>query len=169
MKSVILLRGINVGGNNKLPMKELCALLEGLGAENPRHYIQSGNIVTGGTCEEETIANAIKTAKGFQPSIMIFSAEAFREIAQQVPFDEPVGKLVHIWFAKSRFTFDQAKADTLIDTSESLYITDKAIFLHAPNGIGRSKLAEKIEALANVPCTARNMNTVNKLLDMLDT
>jgi len=98
----------------------------------------------------------------------VLSQDAFVEIAGVPPFVEPEGKLLHIWFATAPFTFDQEKADNLRANSEALHIGEQAIYLHAPNGIGRSKLAAKIEALAGVPCTARNMNTVRKLLEMLD-
>ncbi len=168
MKSVILLRGINVGGHHKLPMKELCGILETLGAVNPKSYIQSGNVVIDGEVEAEAVERAIEAAKGFGPRVMVISAEDFLEIAALTPFEEPEGKLLHIWFAKTAFTFDQEKADSLCAKSELLYIGSRALYLHAPDGIGRSKLATKIEALAGVPCTARNMNTVRKLLEMLD-
>ncbi len=168
MTSVILLRGINVGGHGKLPMKELCGLLEGLGALRPRSYIQSGNVVVEGEVDAMDVEAAIEAAKGFHPRVMVISARAFKDIVAQNPFVEPEGKLLHIWFAASAFTFDQEKADTLRTDSEALHIGERAIYLHAPNGIGRSKLAEKVERLAGVPCTARNMNTVRKLLEMLD-
>jgi len=168
MKSVILLRGINVGGHGKLPMKELCGLLEGLGARNPQSYIQSGNVVIDGNVEPEVLATAIEAEKGFRPSVMVFSQAAFLEIAGMPPFAEAEGKFLHIWFAAKSFTFDQEKADSLRGDTERLHIGERAIWLHAPSGIGRSKLAAKIEALAGVPCTARNMNTVRKLREMLD-
>jgi len=60
------------------------------------------------------------------------------------------------------------KADSLRAESETLTITPTAIFLHAPDGIGRSKLAAKIETVAGAPCAARNMSTVNKLPEVLD-
>ena len=93
---------------------------------------------------------------------MIIPAEEFLDIVTQNPFDEPEGKLLHIWFASAAFTFDQEKAASLQVENEALYAGARAIYLHAPGGIGRSKLAEKIERLAGVPCTARNMNTVRK-------
>ncbi len=168
MKSVILLRGINVGGHGKLPMKELCAMLEGLGAKNPQSYIQSGNVVIEGMVEPEVLAAAIEDAKGFRPSVMVIPKVEFVRLTEESAFDEPDGKLLHIWFAAGAFTFNQEKADSLKADSERLHITDRAIWLHAPNGVGRSKLAAKIEALSGVPCTARNMNTVRKLREMLD-
>ena len=168
MKSVILLRGINVGGHGKLPMKELCEMLEGLGAANPQSYIQSGNVVIEGDITAAAVEDAIEALKGFRPRVLVLSAASFIKIAADTPFDEPVGKLLHIWFASVPFTFDQAKADGLLAPSERLHISEQAIYLHAPDGIGRSKLAEKMERLAGVPCTARNLNTVRKLIEMLD-
>lgn len=168
MKSVILLRGINVGGHNKLPMKDLCGLLVALGGEQPKSYIQSGNVVVTGKVDAKSVADTIELQKGFRPQVMVFSAKAFRDIADRVPFKEPDGKLLHIWFTESEFTFDQENADKLRAKSESLHIGARAIYLHAPGGIGRSKLAAAIENLVGVPCTARNMNTVRTLLKMLD-
>jgi len=168
MKSVILLRGINVGGHGKLPMKELCEILETLGVVNPQSYIQSGNMVIEGRVSAEAVEAEIVAAKGFRPRVMVVPAKVFLDIAAQNPFQEPDGKLLHIWFATAAFTFDQEKADSLQVESEALHVGAQAIYLHAPKGIGRSKLAAKIEQLAGVPCTARNMNTVRKLLEMLD-
>ena len=65
MKSVVLFRGINVGGYGKQPMKHLCELLEGLGAVNPQSYIQSGNVVIERSVSAEVMATAIEAAKGF--------------------------------------------------------------------------------------------------------
>ncbi|MBL1437905.1 MAG: DUF1697 domain-containing protein [Rhodobacteraceae bacterium] len=168
MKSVILLRGINVGGHGRLPMKELCGMLEMLGAVNPQSYIQSGNVVVGGAVSAEAMETAIEADKGFRPRVMVIPADVFLEIVAKNPFAEPEGKLLHIWFASTAFTFDQGKADSIREESEALHIGARAVYLHAPKGIGRSKLAAKIERLAGVPCTARNMNTVRKLLEMLD-
>ncbi len=133
MKSVILLRGINVGEHGKRPMKDLCRMLEGLGAVNLRSYIQSGNVVVEGAMVPGALAEAIEDAKGFGLSVMVFS-----------------------------------KADSLRAETERLHIAKRAIWLHAPSGVGRSKLAARIEALAGVACTARNMNRVRKLREMLD-
>ena len=168
VRSVILLRGINVGGHAKLPMKELCEILNQLGAKNPRHYIQSGNIVIDGTVDNETLSQAIEAAKGFKPHVLVLSQEMFMEITARPPVSEPDGKLLHIWFTTAPFTFNHAKAETLRAKTETIFLLENAIYLHAPEGIGRSKLASKMEALAGVSCTARNMNTVRKLLLMLE-
>ncbi len=67
IKSLILLRGINVGGHGRLPMKELCGIMEGLGAGNPQSYIQSGNVVIDGAVRAEAVEAAIEVAKGVRP------------------------------------------------------------------------------------------------------
>lgn len=168
MRSVILLRGINVGGHAKLPMRTLCAILAELGARHPQTYMHSGNAVIEGSLDAGAVSSAVEAANGFRPRVMVFDGQTFQQIAACPPVDEPDGKLLHIWFSSGPFTFDQEKADKLRAETETLHILPGAIYLHAPKGIGRSKLAAKIEALAGVPCTARNMNTVRKLLQMLD-
>lgn len=167
-KQVLLLRGINVGGHGKLPMNELCAILEHLGAQNVKTYIQSGNVVLDGVLDGRDVAAGIMAAKGFEPLVLVLPATAFRDIADGLPFDEPDGKLCHIWFPTGPIAFEKEKAESLRAGTEVLFVARNAIYLHAPEGIGRSKLAAKMESLAGVPCTARNLNTVNKLLAMLE-
>jgi len=166
-QQVILLRGINVGGHNQLPMKALCTLLSDLGAQNPRTYIQSGNAVVQGKVAAEALAESIAQTRGFRPNVLVLAEAKFKAIVDACPFEEPEGKKLHIWFAASPATFDIEAAVCLKHESEQIHATPQAIYLHAPNGIGRSKLAGKIEKLSDARCTARNMNTVQKLLDML--
>ena len=161
---IVLLRGINVGGHNKLPMAEFIDILNGLGAQGVRTYIQSGNAVMQGDISAATISDAIEKSKGFRPRVMVFPLSVFAQIANACPFPMDDGKALHIWFLSGKPDFDTVKADTLAIPSESYLVTDEAVYLHAPEGIGRSKLAAKIESLAGAPATARNWNTVNKLL-----
>jgi len=161
---IVLLRGINVGGHNKLPMAELIDILNGLGAEDVRTYIQSGNAVMQGDIGSEAIAATIEVKKGFQPEVMVISLDAFNAIADANPFPTDDGKTLHVWFLADVPKFDTARADALAIDSERYHATDPAIYLHAPDGIGRSKLAAAMEKIAGVPATARNWNTVAKLL-----
>lgn len=169
-KQVLLLRGINVGGHNKLPMKDLALILEGLGASNVQTYIQSGNVVLSGTLRETAISDAIEAAKGFRPQVLLIDADKFQRIAKVNPYPAATaeGKTLHIWFLSAPANFNDAKARELATETERFHITERAIYLHAPDGIGRSKLATKLETLAGVPATARNWNTIAKLLEMLD-
>ncbi len=161
---VVLLRGINVGGHNKLPMAELKDVLNELGAHDVQTYIQSGNAVMQGYIAADAISDAIEKTKGFRPKVMVFPIGLFAQIANASQFPTDDGKALHIWFLSGESDFDSVKADALAIPSESYLVTEHAIYLHAPDGIGRSKLAAKIESLAGVPATARNWNTVRKLL-----
>jgi len=161
---IVLLRGINVGGYNKLPMAEFKDVLTGLGARDVQTYIQSGNAVMQGDIAAGAIADAIEAAKGFRPAVMTVSLEAFIEIANANNFPTEDGKLLHVWFVAEKPKFDFTKADALAIPSEQYLVTDQAVYLHAADGIGRSKLAAAMEKLAGVPATARNWNTVAKLL-----
>lgn len=166
---IVLIRGINVGGNNKLPMEGLRDLLRALGAEHVATYIQSGNaVVKGRPFSGAEITSAIQDAYGFSPKVLVLDLADFEAIAKANPFPEAEveGKTLHVWFADGKPELDQTRVDALLAGSERLHATDVAVYLHAPDGIGRSKLAAQIERLAGVPTTARNWNTVAKLLQM---
>lgn len=169
MKKVLLIRGINVGGGNRLPMAELKKILVGLGASDIQTYIASGNAVFAGDVGEDAISDAIKAEKGFRPRVMVLDVGTFRLIAKANPFDVPEGKMLHVWYLTGPAHFDDALAQELMVETEKYHVTDRAIYLFAPDGIGRSKLAEKLEKIAGVPLTSRNWNTVSKLLNMLET
>ena len=98
----------------------------------------------------------------------VLDLEVFEAIAKANPFKnaESEGKTLHVWFLVEPSSFDASRADALAATTERYAVTDQAIYLHAPDGIGRSKLAAKMENLAGVRATARNWNTVTKLLDL---
>lgn len=161
---IVLLRGINVGGHNKLPMAELTDILNGLGARGVKTYIQSGNAVMQGDISGEAISDAIEAAKGFRPAVLVVPLEAFTSIADADPYDGVEGKTLHVEFLAGSPKFDAVRADALAMPSERYHVSNQAIYLHAPDGIGRSKLAAAMEKIAGVPATARNWNTATKLL-----
>ena len=172
---VMLLRGINVGGKGKLAMADLRALLTRLGAETVATYIQSGNVVFSGLVDaavfEEIVAREIELSHGFRPRVLVIVEEDFREIVAAYPFaaafDAP--KTGHVWFLTGPAAPDRAALAALASDTERFEIAARAFYVHAPDGIGRSKLAERAERLLGVPATARNLNTCRKLVTMLDT
>ena len=109
-KYVLLLRGINVGGHHKLPMKDLRAILEALGCEDVQTYIQSGNVVLSAkTAPNETaIASAIEKQFGFPPRVLVVSGDKFTAIANANPYkDEKLdGKFLHVWYLAGRASAD---------------------------------------------------------------
>jgi len=171
---IALLRGINVGGNNKLPMKELVTILEGLALQQVKTYIQSGNVVF--QCERadkallsNEISAAIDACYGFSPAILLLAIAELATAMAANPFpeaeDEP--KSLHLFF------MDQAPQAPDLDALEAIKtenewftLIDKVFYLHAPDGIGRSKLAEKIGRGWQVTITARNWRTVCKVMEL---
>ncbi|MBK1882386.1 DUF1697 domain-containing protein [Luteolibacter pohnpeiensis] len=173
-KYIALLRGINVGGKAKLPMKELVTIFKSLGYQHVQTYIQSGNVVfesssTIGTKEREKIRQAIGSQKGFEPAILAITAKQLRDVIQRNPFPSEGGKDLHVFFLDSAAKSpDLAKMQAIQTASEQFELQEHAFYLFAPDGIGRSKLAASVERLLGVSGTARNWNTVKKLESMLD-
>ncbi len=175
MKTYIaLFRGINVGGNNVLPMKELVSMMEALGCASVKTYIQSGNAVFtyDGDIKNlnDQLTSEIEQQKSFHPNIHILTKDEFKRIALQNPYAEieTDPKTVHVNFLLTpAVDANLAKIEELQADTEQFKLTDDAFFLHAPDGIGRSKLVAKLEKLLGVPITGRNLRTVNKLSELL--
>jgi uncharacterized protein (DUF1697 family) len=169
---IALLRGINVGGNNKLPMRELVLLLEGLGLQNVKTYIQSGNIVF--QSEEadpaqlsQAITGAIRQGHGFAPYALLLDSQALQKAMAANPFPEGEAepKSLHLFFMDaSPQTFDTGALDRVKAANERYQLIDKVFYLHTPDGIGRSKLAEIAGRGWGVNITARNWRTVNEVM-----
>ena len=171
---IALLRGINVGGNNKLPMKELVTLLAGLGLHNVATYIQSGNVVfqserTDTVALSGEITAAIGKSHGFAPQIFILSKSELQTAIAANPFPEGAGepKSLHLFFLDALpQNPDWSKLAALKAANERFALIDKVFYLYAPDGIGRSKLAEKFGQGWKIGITARNWRTVTTLLEM---
>ena len=175
---VALFRGINVGGKNRLPMKDLVEDLEHLGCTGVTTYIQSGNAVFRRPATQAgTFAMRIEAAlvdrRGIETRVRLLSARELGTAIDLNPFenatDDP--KSLHVFFLASvpdtsklqslNEALNDAKAD-----SESTSLQGDLLFLHAPDGIGRSKLAAKVEKLLGISATSRNWRTVITLLDL---
>lgn len=171
---IALLRGINVGGNNKLPMKELVTVLEGIRLEKVKTYIQSGNVVFQSERRDkaalsEEISAAISKSHGFSPAILLLEVDELAAAMQANPFpegeDEP--KSLHLFFMEpAPQKPDVAFLEALKSETERFLLIDKVFYLHAPEGIGRSKLAERFGRGWKVNVTARNWRTVCKVMEM---
>lgn len=171
---VALFRGINVGGKNSLPMQDLRDILSSLGCEDVRTYIQSGNAAFASKRKPGELAGGIKAAIdkrfGFEPEVLLLTSERLQAIAGENPFTdaESEPKFLHVLFLAE--AADEADLDALNDVrapSERFLLTDKALYLHAPDGIGRSKFAAKAERCLGVAATGRNWNTVSKLIELV--
>ena len=172
---VALLRGINVGGNNKLPMRELVAVLEGLGLENIQTYIQSGNVVfqTNRVDLAELAAEmgtAVAQSHGFTPKVMLLEEHQLENAMATNPFPqgESDPKSVHFYFLEAvPAASDLAALEALKTEREQFQLIDDVFYLYTPDGIGRSKLAAKVEKALGINTTARNWRTVSKIMAMV--
>ncbi|WP_369212463.1 DUF1697 domain-containing protein [Streptomyces flavofungini] len=172
-----LLRGINVSGHRKVPMAELRTLLTELGHGGVRTYLQSGNAVfraTGG--DEESLAAEVRTAIeerfGFAVDVLVRDGAYLRAVADACPFPaaalEP--RQLHVtYFSAPVDAARFAAVDQPAHLPEEFRLGDRALYLYAPDGLGRSKLAEKLSKPAvnkGIIATSRNWNTVTQLVEM---
>jgi uncharacterized protein (DUF1697 family) len=169
---VALFRGINVGGKNLLPMKELIALLENQNIKNVRTYIQSGNVVFQSDVKNlqqltKKISEAVKKSRGFEPQILVMEIEKFEKAIKANPFPEAESKpeRLHLFFmATEARNLNPKKIEDNKSASERYKLIGSVFYLHAPDGIGRSKLAANVERLIGIPMTARNWRTANNIM-----
>lgn len=171
---IALFRGINVGGNNILPMAELRNELAASGFSEVNSYIQSGNVVfRAGTTSRQVLGQRLRDLVqrrwGFSPLVFLLTREDLQSAVEQNPFAEASAepKTLHFSFlAEPACDADLDALESLRASSERWKLTDTVFYLHAPEGIGRSKLAARIERVLKVGMTSRNFRTVDKLLAM---
>ncbi|MFD5625101.1 DUF1697 domain-containing protein [Streptomyces sp. NPDC127072] len=172
-----LLRGINVGGSKKVPMAELRTLLEGLGYDGVRTYLQSGNAVfTAGHGDEESLAAelaaAIERHFGFTVGVLVRDHAHLRAVREGCPFPaaELEAKQLHVTYFSGPVDPERfAPVDQAAFLPEEFRLGDRVLYLYAPDGLGRSKLAEALSRprlLKGFTATTRNWNTVVKLEEL---
>jgi uncharacterized protein (DUF1697 family) len=167
-KYVIFFRGINVGGNNLLPMKALVPLLEEAKFKEVSSYIQSGNVVLkSSTNPADIIEKLVLDNFGFSPELFILNEAEFCTALANNPYQTFEGKFVHFYFCHNAIVINQEKMTKYLSKTENYLVKDKVFYLHAPDGIGRSKLVANIEACLGQPASGRNLNTTNKVSTML--
>ena len=185
---VALLRGINLGGKNKVAMTDLRALVAGLGHTDVSTYIQSGNVLftalVGADCAgvARVMADAIAERLGVAAPVVVVTREELAEIHAANPFpDEPDPRRVHAvvlseppWpELEAKLAVARAKSAAAGGTDEVLAV-GRTLYLHTPDGYGRSVLAESLLRVVSSPKsgatgTARNWATMTKLLELSGT
>ena len=172
---IALFRGINVGGKNILPMKDLTRHLQSLGLDDVKTYIQSGNVTFRAPRKPaanlaDRIGREIDRRHGFQPSVLLLTEKRWRQAIDENPFPdgESQPNTLHLFFlgGKPRKP-DLAGLEKLKGKTERFHLADRVFYLHAPDGVGRSKLAPRVEQKLGVTATARNWRTVQRLLAMV--
>lgn len=173
-RTIAFLRGINVGGRNKLPMSALIETLQALGLQNVRTYIQSGNAVFDSKRKPsarlgEDIAASIEERHRFRPDVLLVGVDDLEKSIKDNPFPKATAepRSLHLYFlAQTPKHPDIESLEGLRASKERFHLAKHVLYLHAPNGIGRSKLAAGIERHLGVPVTARNWRTVLAVRDL---
>jgi uncharacterized protein (DUF1697 family) len=171
---IALFRGINVGGNNPLPMKTLPALMEKCGCTDAKTYIQSGNVVfRSSVSRAETLAarigKAVEESHGFRPLVLLLTdKELARAVAgNPYPEAEKTPQWVHLFFlAETPEKPDLARLKGLQANGEAFTLKGRVFYLHTPAGFGTSKLAAVVARALGVDTTARNWRTCQEVLAM---
>ena len=170
-----LLRGINVGGKHKLPMKDLSEVFSANKCKGVRTYIQSGNVVfcaPPGSVKKLAVGleKAIEARFGFPVPVVVRSHEQLRNVVQANPFRSRGAseKMLHVIFlADEPDASAVSKLDPQRSPGDEFRVIGSEIFLYLPNGAGNSKLTNAyFDSKLSTIGTARNWTTVLKLLEM---
>ena len=166
---VSLIRGINVGGNKMIRMEDLRAIHESLGFKNVRTFLQSGNVVfKAAKADPKKIEAAIEKKLKMDVSVIVRTADELRDAIARSPFSlegrTPGWLLIMFLSAEPKGTLPPVAAP------EEAHLSGRELYLYYGNGAGRSKLSGALlERKLGVVGTARNWNTVTKLLELADT
>ena len=162
---VALLRAVNVGGTGKLPMATLKALCEEAGFTNVRTYIASGNVIFESRLAEQRVKALLESrllaVTGAPVGALLRTREALVAVRDDNPFIGRPGNRTMALFLDEAPPRDAAGKATR-RTTEEIVCGTREIYLYYPDGMGQSKLALPDMKKG----TARNMNTVAKLVEI---
>ena len=186
---VALLRGINVGGRNKVPMAELREVVAALGHTGVSTYIQSGNVLFS-TADTDTaaLAAALETSIGERfgiwASVVVLSRDELAGVLAGNPYqDEPNPRLVHVVFLTAEPPSELLEriaaaegAAAAKGSRDTVRAAGRALYLHTPDGFGTSELGQALFKIISPPAqrsrplaaTARNWATSTKLLALCE-
>jgi uncharacterized protein (DUF1697 family) len=170
---VALLRGINVGGKNKLPMVDLLAMFTECGCTNAQHYIQSGNVIfrarpnaAARACEQVTVSIAKRF--GYDVPLVLRRADEIADVVRNNPFDSGDVDVLHVMFLADPPSRERlASLDAQRSPPDSFRHRGREIYLRLPNGAGRTKFTNGyFDSKLATTSTQRNWRTVLKLVEL---
>lgn len=173
---IALLRGINVGGQKKMPMADLRSMLEKMDFQKIATYIQSGNVVFNTTEKDSSILErkinrAIRDTFGFDVPVLVKSKIDFVKILEKNPYgDQKVLEENRVYFVLLKDVPPEERVKKLekeVYPNEKFVITKECVYLLCQNGYGKAQLNNnRIERKLKVEATTRNYRTVVKLIEM---
>jgi uncharacterized protein (DUF1697 family) len=176
---IALLRGVNVGGNNKVPMAELRAALTASGFAGVSTYIQSGNVLFSATepdtaVLEQAVTEVIAGSFGLKIDVVVVTRDQLAGVLSANPYrHEPNPKYVHVVFLGAAPDLARLTAATEAVAAKGSRDTvtggDRVLYLHTPDGYGTSELGKALVKITSASKgTARNLATAAKLLTLCD-
>jgi uncharacterized protein (DUF1697 family) len=166
---VALLRGVNLGATNKVPMAQLRAAVESLGHTDVTTYIQSGNVIftSAGTVTPASLERLIASTFAIDTDVMLRTPAQLAKALHANPFPHADQSRLHIGFMAAR---PPGAAVTSLDAErflpEQFAIIGTELFLHLPAGMGTTKLPAYLGRVLKVPTTIRTWRTVATLAEM---
>lgn len=171
MRYLALLRAINLGSTNKIAMPDLRKLFVELGHGDAQTHLQTGNVVfTADRVEPSDLEKRIAADLGVTTTVLLRTAAEMAEVISANPFaDSADPAKLHVTFlAEPPHRDAVAGVDSLVGESEEYAVVGREVFLHCPNGYGRTKLSNaNLEKRLKVTATTRNWKVVNALHEML--
>lgn len=167
---VLMLRGVNVSGANRLPMAEFAGMLAGLGFAQVQTYIQSGNAVFLGQRDgaEARIASALQAGFGLEVPVFVLTLDEMAAVLAANPFateGAQDGAKVHIVFLRGTAAL-QPGLEAFASKGERFHLGARAFYLHTPQGFGTSRVAERLPRFLKGEMTARNQRSATAILQM---
>lgn len=172
---IALLRGINVSGQKLIKMNDLKKLLEDQGFQDVQTYIQSGNVIFSSPEKsidmiKNIISNSIKKQFGFDVGVLVITSDNINYVMNNNPFIKKTNEIdkLYVTFLSELPSEENIKKLNSIDYSPEEYIIKvKVVYLHVPNGYGKTKLNNNLfENKLKVEATTRNWKTINKLWEL---
>lgn len=176
MRTVALLRGLNLGAHNRIGMKDLAAVFEGVGCTKVETFIQSGNVLFDASAAllrkvPTLVASALNERKIDSP-VVVRNAKELAAVVKHNPFLKRGAALtaLHVGFLLEKPDAALVKAlDPLRSAPDEFQVLGGEVYLHLPNGVGRSKLTNAwFDSKLKNLVTVRNWNTVLELNRLLD-
>ena len=175
---ISMLRGVNLGSHNRIKMEELRALYESMKLDDPRSYVQSGNVIFR-TKEKNSPQLAKKIQENIEkkfrccPEVILRTAEELRRVIAANPFPEQAksepGKVLVTFLAGEPPRDAEANLEKFKGLPEELHLKGRELYIYFPDGAGRSRLPwSTVEKFLKVTGTARNWNSVQAMLKIAE-
>lgn len=167
--TVALLRGVNVGGRNRLAMGDLVALFESLGLRDVRTYIQSGNVLfsSGRGVTADRLSAAIGQRFGLSAAVVLRRADELARVVAGNPFGSSAPETLHVGFLeRAPAPSVTASLDPNSWAPEEFALVGTEVYLRLPNGMGRAKLPSALERSLKTAITFRNWRTLRTLAEL---